>query len=255
MTDHIGNRAAFVAALAKGDPERRAAEEHARTCAPCAAALAEGRRLVALLEDALPLLPPTAESLAGAKVAIARETANERAALRRVAWWSSAAVAAAWLFQLMVGGGFVFDARHVGVSLFVLVAAIGGVTLTRGRERVAVLVMVATSGLLAHLAGTSTGLSAAIGIRCAFRELWAAVIPWALVPVIARREGVALSPAGLTTVAAAGALAAHAGQHMACKVPHSDAHLFVFHFGGVLLAVLLAAASARRRLGLSYSEP
>ena len=104
----------------------------------------------------------------------------------------------------------------------------------------------ATSGLFAFLSGTAAGLSPGIGIRCTFRELWAAAITWAIVVTIGRRRGVAFSRWNVTAIAAAGALAAHAGQHLACAVPHSDAHLLVFHFGGVLAATLLAAVSVRR---------
>src|SRR3982750_1487641 len=49
MNSHIADRAGFLAALAKDDPERVQAEEHARGCAPCREAFAEGLGLVALL--------------------------------------------------------------------------------------------------------------------------------------------------------------------------------------------------------------
>ena len=67
---------------------------------------------------------------------------------------------------------------------------------------------------------------------------------------VGRRVGVTFDRSKTTAIVAAGALAAHAGQHLACAVPHSDAHLLIFHFGGVLLAILLAAlghAALRRR--------
>jgi hypothetical protein len=51
---HFAGRAAFVAALTPGDPERAAAEAHARSCARCRAALDEGTRLLALLRRAAP---------------------------------------------------------------------------------------------------------------------------------------------------------------------------------------------------------
>jgi hypothetical protein len=47
-------------------------------------------------------------------------------------------------------------------------------------------------------------------------------------------------------VAAGGALAAHAGQHLACQVPHADAHLLVFHFSAVIMATMIGAVTARR---------
>ena len=58
MNGHIADRAGFLAALAKDDPERQLAEEHARSCADCLEALDEGRRLMLLLGDAMPVAPP-----------------------------------------------------------------------------------------------------------------------------------------------------------------------------------------------------
>ena len=45
MSDHIADKAGFLAALPKDDPERLSAEDHIRSCPPCGSALAEGRRL------------------------------------------------------------------------------------------------------------------------------------------------------------------------------------------------------------------
>jgi hypothetical protein len=242
MTDHFAARAAFLAALPKDDPERRTAQDHARACASCREALAEGVRLVALLQEALPAPPPTPEAMSRAALAIEAETGQERAAARRVSWAAVAGVAVAWIFQLMVGSGFVLDAQHAAVSLGVLAVAIAGVTLLRARAALALLAIVVTSGLLALLAGTASGFEAGVGIRCTFRELWAAVIPWAVYVVVSRRHQVPFGRWDLTVVAAAGALAAHAGQHLACKVPHAEGHLIVFHFSAVILAALLGGA-------------
>ena len=82
MSGHVADRAGFLAALAVDDPERRDAEEHAGSCAPCREALGEGQRLVALLAEALPLPPPTPAALERAASAIDRETAAERASWR-----------------------------------------------------------------------------------------------------------------------------------------------------------------------------
>jgi hypothetical protein len=245
MSDHIADRAGFLAALSDQDDERAQAEDHARSCRACREALDEGFRLVALLRHALPVEVLTANQLAGAAAAIERETAHERRATRRLTALSVGAVATAWAFQLMVGSGFVLDVRHAVVSLAVVAVAIAGVTLMRGRQRLAVAAMLGISALLAVAAGTSFGFDASIGIRCTFRELWAAAIPWGVAITFARREGLSLGRWDLTAVTAAGALAAHAGQHLACQVPHSEGHLVVFHFSAVLLATLLGAASSR----------
>lgn len=259
MTDHIADRAGFLAALPQDDPERGAAEEHARSCASCRGALDDGLRLMGLLRQALPFSPAiTAPSSArlpalspigagtGRQAAPAAGGLSWNDASRRFIWTTVGAVFVAWLFQLTVGGGFQLDRECLVVSLSILAVAIASVTVMRGKERLAVVTIVATSGLFAFLSGTAAGLSPGIGIRCTFRELWAAAITWAIVVTIGRRRGVAFSRWNVTAIAAAGALAAHAGQHLACAVPHSDAHLLVFHFGGVLAATLLAALSIRR---------
>ena len=152
----------------------------------------------------------------------------------------------AWLFQLTVGGGFRLDLDCALVSLAVLAVAIGCVTVLRGNPLLAVGTVVSTSGLFAYLAGSAAGLSAGIGIRCTFRELWAAGLTWLCLWAVGRRAGVSFDRWKTTAVVAAGALAAHAGQHLACAVPHSDAHLLVFHFGGVLAATAAAAVGTRR---------
>jgi hypothetical protein len=256
MTDHIADRAGFLAALPQDDPERRAAVEHARSCAPCREAFDDGVRLMGLLRQALPLSPPlTAPSSARLPAFSPTTTGLGGPAAgclswndvsRRFVWTTVGAVFVAWLFQLTVGGGFQLDRECLVVSLGILAVAIASVTVMRGKERLAVVTVVATSGLFAFLSGTAAGLAPGVGIRCTFRELWAAAITWAIVVTIGRRRGVTFSRWNVTAIAAAGALAAHAGQHLACAVPHSDAHLLVFHFGGVLAATLLAAVSVRR---------
>jgi len=129
----------------------------------------------------------------------------------------------------------------------VLAIAVAGVTLLRGRERIAVAAMVATSAVFAQASGSASGLAASLGVRCSFRELWAAALTWAIVTTFARRQGAPLGRWPGAAVAAAGALAAHAGQHIACEVPHSDLHLLVFHFGAVVLAALLGALAGGAR--------
>jgi hypothetical protein len=258
MTDHIADRAGFLAALTKDDPERKSAEEHARSCAPCQEALEEGSRFMGILRQALPIpssLTEPASTLSRTAFDLSPPVPDtSRSALglswneasRRLLWTTVGAVIVAWLFQLTVGGGFQMDRECLVVSLGILAVAIASVTVMRGKEPLAVVTVVATSGLFAFLSGTAAGLAPGIGIRCTFRELWAAAITWAIVVTIGRRHGVTFSRWNVTAIAAAGALAAHAGQHLACAVPHSDAHLLVFHFGGVLVATVLAAMSVRR---------
>jgi hypothetical protein len=243
MSDHVADQAGFLAALSKSDPERKLAEQHAQSCAPCREALDEGARLVILLRRAL---PATGREPLTRPQAVGRASTNAALIARRLGWATAGAVVLAWFFQLTVGGGFRLSLDCALVSLAVLAVAVGCVTLLRRNDRLAVATVVVTSGLFAYLSGSATGLAAGVGIRCTFRELWAAGLTWLVAWTLGRRAGVTLDRSKTTAIVAAGALAAHAGQHLACAVPHSDAHLLVFHFGGVLLATLLAALAARR---------
>jgi hypothetical protein len=243
MSDHIADHAAFLAALPRNDAERALAEEHARSCVPCREALEEGGRLLSLLRRAL---PATRRELVARPLLAARGEASAASIARQLAWATTGAVALAWLFQLSVGGGFRFDLDCALESFAVLAVAIGCVTVLRRNPNLAIGTVVVTSGLFAYLAGSAAGLSAGIGIRCTFRELWAAGLTWLCLWALGRRVGVTFDRSKTTAVVAAGALAAHAGQHLACAVPHSDAHLLVFHFGGVLVATAAAAVGTRR---------
>jgi hypothetical protein len=243
MSEHVADQAGFLAALSMNDPERQRAELHARSCAPCREALDEGLRLVAILRRALPASKP---ELTPIPQVVARPGLGAAAVARRLAWATVGGVVLAWMFQLSVGGGFRFDLDCALVSVAVLAVAVATVTVLRGHTRLAVATVVATSGAFAYLSGSAAGLAAGIGIRCTFRELWAAGLTWLVVSAVGRRAGVSFDREKTIAVVAAGALAAHAGQHLACAVPHSDAHLLIFHFGGVLLAILLAAFVGRR---------
>lgn len=243
MNDHVADRAGYLASLPKGDPERKLAESHAQHCVSCREALDEGVRLVALLRRAL---PATKREPVARPLSAGREGASAAGIARRLAWATVGAVLLAWLFQLSVGGGFRLDFDCALVSLAVLAVAVACVTVLRGNQRLAVATVVVTSGLFAYLSGSAAGLAAGVGIRCTFRELWAAGLTWLVVWAVGRRAGVTFDRGKTTAIVAAGALAAHAGQHLACAVPHSDAHLLVFHFGGVLLATVLAAVGAGR---------
>jgi len=179
IADHIADRAGFLAALSPDDPERKTADEHARSCAPCQEALEDGIRLVVLLRQALPVpasitepaasrsrpmsgLPWPASGLS-APSAWPASGLSWNDASRRLVWTTVGAVVVAWLFQLTVGGGFQMDRECLVVSLGILAVAIASVTVMRGRERLAVVTVVATSGLFAYLSGTAAGLAPGIG--------------------------------------------------------------------------------------------
>ena len=52
--DWVGAHGTALAALPEGDPDHGRALAHARTCPACAARLAEGRRVLALLDADVP---------------------------------------------------------------------------------------------------------------------------------------------------------------------------------------------------------
>ncbi len=249
MSEHISDHAAFIAALPADDPERKLAEEHARSCAVCRDALDEGHRLVTLLEEALPLPPPTQEALARAATAIESETSHERRAKRLLRWAGGGAVVGAWAFQLACGIGtdIDFGARTVAVSLVVVAAAVAIVSLVRSNRELAVGMLIATSGLLALFAASMPGLEPTYGVHCTLYELAAATIPWAVAMLVARRGGLVMDRWSSSAFAAAGAVGSQAAQHMSCPVHHADAHLLVFHIGGVVLAAALGALAPRAK--------
>src|SRR5712692_11270197 len=69
----IQGGAAYLAALPETDPERELAFEHARSCAACAEALAEGERTIALVDELPPPQRPTVLALKRASEPILRE--------------------------------------------------------------------------------------------------------------------------------------------------------------------------------------
>ncbi len=238
MNSHIADRAGFLAALANDDPERVQAEEHARSCAACREAFAEGLGLVALLDESQPLTPPSPALLARAASAIERQSAGETSVNRRLIAGSVIGVLIAWAFQLTVGSGFTPDLDHAGASLMVLGVALAGVTILRKQPKVTIALVAATSLAMVWVSGTAAGLAPGIGIRCSFRELWAAGLTWVIAGTVARRVDSPLGRWRLTAIVGCGALAALAGQHLACEVPHAHGHLLLFHFGAVLLAIV-----------------
>lgn len=79
------------------------------------------------------------------------------------------------------------------------------------------------------------------GFMCLGVELMAGVAPLLAVGFAAVRARRPLSPAVYASVAAVGGLAGQATLHLSCPEDGMRVHLVAFHFGGVLLAVLLGA--------------
>ena len=185
-----------------------------------------------------PLSPPLSpDLLARAASAIEQQSAGEASVNRRVVWGAAVGVLIAWAFQLTVGSGFSPDLDHAGASLMVLGVALAGVTVLRNHAKLAIALVALTSLAMVWVAGTAHGLAPGVGVRCSFRELWAAGLTWIIAGAVARRVEASLGRWKLTAIVGCGALAALAGQHLACEVPHAHAHLLVFHFGAVLLAI------------------
>jgi hypothetical protein len=123
------------------------------------------------------------------------------------------------------------------VAFLIAAAAVVLACMNRVGTR-AVLVALATSAAFALAAASTHLLAPAIGVKCTLLELVAASLPWLAYRFAA---GPSRARPASAAVASAGALAGHAALHLTCPVPHADAHLLVFHFGGVVLAALLGA--------------
>jgi hypothetical protein len=91
--------------------------------------------------------------------------------------------------------------------------------------------------------GSTSLLSLRVGVECTLLELFAAALPWV---AFRRVAGPWRSRSAASAVAAAGALSGHAALHLTCPIAHADAHLLVFHFGGVVLAALIGALATPR---------
>jgi hypothetical protein len=245
MSQHIADRAGFLAALAADDPERRVAEAHAGSCAACRGALREGHLLVALLGEVLPLPPPTPEALARTAASIEGECVIVRRNRRILTWAVVGAMAGAWVLQLLVSKRLTVTPARVMLSLGVLAAGVSLVRLAQLRGQFAsraFLALIGLSGVFALAVGKVPAFQPRIGIECTAYEIACAAVPWVVGLVIARRKGLDVGRWSVMSVAAGGALASHAAQHLACPVPHADLHLLLFHLGGVVLAGLLGAA-------------
>jgi hypothetical protein len=97
--DHFDQVAAGIASLAPRDPERLAAEEHARGCARCADALRQSRHLMTLIDGAS--APPLApEALDRLSQRVTRATGRQRSA----EWLPLAAVLATSLLLALATG-------------------------------------------------------------------------------------------------------------------------------------------------------
>ena len=239
MNDHFADRAGFIASLPDEDPERIAALRHAEQCTPCRDALLEGEQLMRVIDGARELAALPAAS--AERVTRAVEDDMRLDAIRH-ALWPGALVVMAFALELGMARHSDRDPGAMGRAMVVAVIAIGLATWNRGKVA-AVLAAVATSAVFAMTASSVSLLAPATGVECMLLELLAASLPWIAFRQVA---GPWRAKWASAAVAAAGALGGHAVLHLTCPAAHADAHLFVFHVGGVVLAALLAAAATPR---------
>jgi hypothetical protein len=241
--DRIAADAAGLATLPSGDPDATAARAHAANCPDCARALLEGARLHALLGEAPQPAPPSPAALSRARARVLADLRPPRSGAIAVA----AAVATGWplvvLLERALGrSNESLGSPHGAESLTLVALAVVAPLVFRraGLLLVAVLVVIAAAfAIVTADATATTGIFGCLGI-----EVLAGVVPLATTLFLVRRGQAAGGAARFGAVAAAGALAAQAGAHLTCP-NHAMPHLLAFHFGGVVAAALVGAASAR----------
>lgn len=229
--DELRPKAAGIAALGQGDPEREAYLAHARGCPGCMEAFREGEKLFAALgRSALPA--PSASALRRASVPILARLA--------LGGWPLRAGAALVAFAVPVLFARHRDLEGWAAALLVLVLA-AALSAAGGALRAGAWVALAASAGFAVAAGGIPGFSAAdrglagrLGLDCLGLELLGAALASGLVLWRVRGGG-----ASLATAAAAGALAAQAALHLTCGAHAQAPHLWVFHVGGVAAAALV----------------
>jgi hypothetical protein len=234
VTDAFRESAAAMAQLAPDDPERVAFLEHARGCAECLAAFAEGEKLGSLLSRA-EMPAPSADVLRRAREQVLAEMQP------RFAWLPAAAAVIAFAVPVLFARHL--DAEGWAAALLVAVAATALAART-GVTRAGALVGLFASAGFAFAAGgvpgfprAGAGLVPIVGMHCLMIELLAAAAPLAAAAWQFRRGN--LQPGALAQAAAAGALAGQAALHLGCSAHAQAPHLWVFHVGGVALAALI----------------
>jgi hypothetical protein len=101
------------------------------------------------------------------------------------------------------------------------------------------------SFVASSLAGADGALQPGTGLRCLLFEGLLALPPLAVAALFAWRTRLPEPRRTLMAAAAGGALAGQAALHVLCHGYQSHGHLFVFHTGGVLLALAMGALAAR----------
>ncbi|AKF08784.1 hypothetical protein [Sandaracinus amylolyticus] len=245
MSEHLQrDLVAGLVMLDARDPERLAAERHARECPSCATLLDDARALATSLDALAPPPGPSPLALSRAKAAILAQLERAHLSWPRALTLPAAAMATFVLLAVLMPR--VRDvAWTLALGVIVVVAGRGAAALVRNTTRDAAFALalgVGTSVVLG-LADVD-GSGEHHGPACAVLELIAAVVPLAAIALVAWRARVAITPLGMATVAASGALAGQLVLRAVCPGRQLD-HLLGVHVGGVIAAALIGAAIAR----------
>lgn len=245
--DEVRADAMGLMALPADAPDRVRAEAHAQTCAACAGALAEGRKLLALI-DAAPLPAPSPAALQRASAAILADFDGAP----RFAVIVVAIVLAAWAIPLALMRAPITLGMDLGVSLMLVAFAAVSASLVITKAGRGGFIFVLASVLLGIWPSQGlNALEAHVGAHCALIEALTAAGVGVGALLAARALGRrAFDKPVLLAGLGGGALAGHAALQIGCSAGHSLSHAMMFHTGPVALAVglafLLASAAARR---------
>jgi hypothetical protein len=238
--EHIADRATFIAALPDDDAEARAAREHAKSCAECAAALERGAGIIQKL-DALPPLPaPSAEALRRASESILAEL-DGSAPLAR-GWPLAAATLVSFGLVLALAKHRAPEVEAWQLAAIVGIAAAAAAFFAPRWARGSLAAVTIGSACFAFAVSATTGLFPAIGVKCTILELVGSALPLGAAFFMASRGTLERGRWRFAASAAAGAIAAQAALNVTCPVHTAGPHLWVFHVGGVVLAAVIGAA-------------
>ena len=273
--EQVRSSAAGLASLDNDDPDRLDAYGHARSCHSCARALAEGERLLGLI-DALPApAAPSAAVLRRVAEEIHAEIEAERRAAaarpeplaaalpgatvparapvpaRALKLWPARPVALAAASVVVVAfAALIVRIYHRPVAPTIWIEALAVVGLAAAGA--ALCILKRSPWIPAGLLGVSIGFALlrghgdGIGAHdCTVLELVAssmALVPAGILVALRRVPGGAVTLAGM---AAAGALAGQAALDVLCIGSAWLPHLLVFHTGGVVVAMLVGVALAQ----------
>ncbi len=221
------------------DPERLAADSHARECGLCEAERAGAAAFLAVLSE-LPAAPPPSEwALGRAKAAVLAELAAQARPRARPAFpWELGAAAAVFMAIVAMARHPTFEGRPLAGSL--LLVAWGVAVLFGGRLYSAV----AASVIGAVLLSSGGSLELGHALSCGVSELGGALLPIGALFAVVRLKGLTAKPADFAAAALGGALAGQAALALTCP-SHSLGHLLVLHAAVVALAGLMGAGIGR----------